>query len=114
MTELLTPGLALPAGGIAGALAIILVTLMKVRVQQRENENTWAKEHMDRLTRERDEADKRADLFVDRLDHERNLRIEAQNSASRIEGINQVLNQRVRQLEQEVLRLRAQGSPIES
>lgn len=115
MGELLNSEIALPAGGIAGALALIIVTLMKVRVQQQENEKTWAKEHMDRLVGERKDADARADLFLERLDHERDLRIEAQNSASRMEGINQVLSQRVQQLEQEVLRVQSpQGSPMES
>lgn len=110
VTELLNSQVALPAGGIAGAFAVIFVTLMKLRVTQKENDNNWAKEHMDRLTKERDDADKRADLFLERLDRERELRIQAQKSVGRLEGISEALRDRVNQLEQEALRTQAAHS----
>jgi chromosome segregation ATPase len=112
MGEILANEFALPAGGIAGALAIIIVTLIKVRAQQRESQNNWAKEHMNTLTQERKEADERADKFLAELDAERQRRIEAETKASKLEGKEEILREQLTTAEAEVARLRAQLGPL--
>lgn len=112
MGELLANEFALPAGGIAGALAIIIVTLIKVRAQQRESQNTWVKEHMATLTQERKDADDRADKFLAELDAERQRRIEAETRASRLEGKEEVYREKLAEAEAENARLRAQLGPL--
>ena len=112
MGELLANEFALPAGGIAGALAIIIVTLIKVRAQQRESQNAWVKEHMQTLTQERKDADERADKFLAELDAERQRRIEAESKASRLEGKEEVYREKLTEAESEIARLRAQLGPL--
>lgn len=112
MGELLANEFALPAGGIAGALAIVIITLIKVRAQQRESQNAWVKEHMSTLTQERKDADERADKFLAELDAERKLRVEAELKASRLEGAEGVLREKLAESEAEAARLRAQLGPL--
>ena len=112
MGELLANEFALPAGGIAGALAIVIITLIKVRAQQRESQNAWVKEHMSTLTQERKDADERADKFLAELDVERKLRVQAELQSSRLEGAEGVLREKLTEAESEIARLRAQLGPL--
>lgn len=112
MGDLLANEFAIPAGGIAGALAIIIVTLIKVRAQGRESQNAWVKEHMGILAQERREADERADKFLAELDAERQLRVAAEAKASRLEGKEEILREQLSAAEAEIARLRAQLGPL--
>lgn len=93
LSELLVQELALPAGGIAGALALVAVTMIKVRAVQKDNQANWTSTHMDRLVRERADAEERAKRLQEQSDNERDKRIQAE--------------ERVADLEEEVSRLRA-------
>lgn len=112
MTELFSSEFALPAGGIAGALAVIIVTMIKVRAQQHESQNAWVKEHMATLARERKEADDRADKFLAELDAERALRVAAQAKASNLEGKEEILREKLTDAEGEIAQLRARLGPL--
>lgn len=94
LTDLLTSGeMAIPAGGIAGAIAFVLVTVIKARAVQKDQQATWTNQHMDRLISERNAANERADKLQDECDEERRLRIQTE--------------ERIADLEEEILRLRA-------
>lgn len=108
MGQLLTNELILPAGGIAGALALIIVTLIKVKANSNIQADNWIKEHMSTLATERKEADERADKYLVELDTERLARIQAESKAARLEGREQLLQEQLHKLEEENAVLRQQ------
>lgn len=113
MGEILANEFVLPAGGIAGAVAIIIVTLIKVRAQRRESEHTWVRDHMATLTAERKDADDRADKYLSELDSERRQRVVAELTVSKLEGKEEVLREKLNEAEAEISHLRTRLGPLE-
>lgn len=99
--------LALP-GGMVGAAAVVIVTLIKFRSTDRQELSASQQRHMDRLTTERNEENNRADRAVAALDKERIRALNAELRANRAEAQVETLTSRLADLTEQVAELKAQ------
>lgn len=112
-------GTLLPIGGVAGAIAVIVVALIKARSSDRETVIRSQQQHMDRLTRERNDAVSDRDEAYDANDKLRESR--EQERAARIEAESQLrlalenteqMQRRVQDLTDEVAALSAEVAQL--
>lgn len=99
-------------GGIFGAIALVVVTLIKARSEDRKNILTQQASHMDRLGKERNEAivdrDKaydEAEEWRKKYEGEIRSRIEAEAQAAAANASTGALKRQVEELTQQVLNL---------
>lgn len=94
--------------GFVGAAAAVVITLIKFRSTDREALSASQKAHMDRLTKERVEADERADRLQQKLDEERLHRAAEELRAQRAEYQVELQATKIEHLTQQVEHLTEQ------
>ena len=97
----LASSLAVP-GGVVSAVALILYTLIRTRSTDRAELSKDQQEHMDRLARERNEANRRADDYMRRLDREAAEKASALARAATAEALNIRLQGQIEELSAKV------------
>lgn len=102
----LLPSLAVP-GSALGALAIGIVSLLRVRSTDRDALSTSQRTYIDMVEKAREAADVRAEKFIQQADQERTKRIEAETLLAASEAARGELQRQVNRL-QELLQ---QSSP---
>ena len=99
-------GQLLVPGGFFGALAVIIVTLITARSSDRAQLSGETRDHMDRLTKERNDAVGDAETLRDELQAEVRLRIAAESKALQSEYMIARLSTELEDLRKEVRHLR--------
>lgn len=102
-------------GGIFGAIALVVVTLIKARSTDRQNILTQQSAHMDRLGKERNDAvTERDEAYKDaedwRLKYEQEIRkrIEAETKAATADAMNLQMQTQIAELTDQVTQLRTE------
>lgn len=105
-------GQLLVPGGLFGAIAIIVVTLIKARTSDRAQLSSETRDHMDRLTKERNEAVAEADSLRDELQAEVRERIAAESKYLQSQYLVERLTSQVGDLKNEVAKLREEVAAL--
>lgn len=109
----------LPVGGIAGAIAVIVVALIKARSSDRETVIRSQQQHMDRLTRERNDAVRERDdayeaneRLREARDQEREARLVVERQLRSALENTESLHKQIADLTTEVAQLRSEVAAL--